>query len=59
VGLRGASITRSAGSRSGGNLAASHRHLVAQHERLDVLGRAVSGESGQHLQNLAQQHVHE
>jgi hypothetical protein len=41
------------------HLAAEHRHLVAQHEEFDVLGSAVSGELGQHLQNLAQQQVHQ
>jgi len=35
-----------------------HRHLVAQHEQLDVLGCAVAGELGQHRQNLAQQQAH-
>jgi hypothetical protein len=40
------------------HLAAQHRHLVAQHQELDVLGSAVAGDLGQHLQDLAKQQVH-
>jgi hypothetical protein len=35
-------------------LAAQHRHLVPQYQDLDVLGSAVAGELGQHVQHLAQ-----
>ena len=35
-------------------LAAQHRYLVAQDQEFDVVGCAVTGELGQHLQHLAQ-----
>jgi hypothetical protein len=34
------------------DLVAQHRDLVAQHQEFDVLGSAVAGELGQHLQHL-------
>jgi hypothetical protein len=34
---------------------AEHRDMVAQHEEFDVFRALVTGESGQHLQHLAQQ----
>jgi hypothetical protein len=40
-------------------LAAQHRHLVAEDQEFDVLGSAVAGELGQHLQHLAQQQVNQ
>jgi hypothetical protein len=33
-------------------LPAQEGHLVPEHEQLDVLGAAVAGELGQHLQDL-------
>jgi hypothetical protein len=36
------------------HLAAQHRHLVAEYQDLDILGSAVAGELGQHLQDLAE-----
>ena len=52
---RAASTTRSPGCRSGPvNLATQDRDLVAQNQKLDVLGAAVAGELGQHLQDLTQ-----
>jgi hypothetical protein len=41
------------------DLAAQHRDLVAQHEKLDVLGAAVTRKLGQHPEYLAQQRVHQ
>ena len=41
------------------HLPAQHRHLMAEHQQFDVLGPAVAGELGQHLQHLAQQQVHQ
>jgi len=41
------------------HLTPQHRHLVAQHQQLDVLRPAVPGKLGQHPQDLAQQHVHQ
>jgi hypothetical protein len=41
------------------DLAAQHRHLMAQDHQFDVLGCAVADKLGQHLQHLAQQHVHQ
>jgi hypothetical protein len=38
-------------------LSAQHRDLMAQHQKFDVLGPAVAGELGQHLQHLAQKQV--
>jgi hypothetical protein len=38
-------------------LAAGHRDLVAEYKEFDVLGSAVAGQLGQHLQRLAQQQV--
>jgi hypothetical protein len=35
------------------DLPAQHRQLVARYEQLDVLGAAVAGELGRHLQDLA------
>jgi hypothetical protein len=34
------------------HLPTQHRHLMPQHEQLDVLRAAVPGELGQHLQDL-------
>jgi len=41
------------------HLAPQHRHLVAQHQQLDVDRPAVPGKLGQHPQDLAQQQVHQ
>jgi len=41
------------------NLATQDRDLVAQNQKLDVLGAAVAGELGQHLQDLTQQEVNQ
>jgi hypothetical protein len=38
-------------------LPAEQRDLVAQHEKLDVLGALAAGQLGQHLQQLTQQQV--
>jgi hypothetical protein len=35
------------------DLSAQDRHLVPQHQDFDVLGAAVAGELGEHLQDLA------
>jgi hypothetical protein len=40
-------------------LPAQHRHLMPQNQEFDVLGPAVAGELGQHLQHLADQQVHQ
>jgi hypothetical protein len=40
-------------------LAAEHRHLVAEYQEFDILGSAIAGELGQHLQHLAKQQVHQ
>jgi hypothetical protein len=40
------------------HLAAQHRHLVAEYQYLHILGPAITGDLGQHLQNLAKQQVH-
>ncbi|MGW4464743.1 hypothetical protein [Micromonospora sp. NPDC004704] len=42
-----------------GHLAAQHRHLMAEHQDLHILGPLVAGELGQHLQDLAKQQVHQ
>jgi hypothetical protein len=41
------------------HLPAQHRDLMPQHEQFDVLRTAVAGELGQHLQDLAQEQVHQ
>ena len=41
------------------HLTPQHRHLVAQHQQLDVLRPTVPGKLGQHSQDLAQQQVHQ
>jgi hypothetical protein len=41
------------------DLPAQHCHLVPQYQQFDVLGAAVSGELGQHLQDLPQQLVYQ
>jgi hypothetical protein len=41
------------------HLAAQHCHLVAEYQDLDILGAAVAGELGQHLQDLAQEELHQ
>jgi hypothetical protein len=41
------------------DLATQDRDFVAQHQELHVLGSAVAGELGQHLQDLPQQEVHQ
>jgi hypothetical protein len=40
------------------HLPAQHRHLMPQHQQLDVLRSAVLGELRQHLQGLTQEQVH-
>jgi len=37
------------------HLAAQHRDLMAQNQEFDVLSAAVTGELGQHPQDLAEQ----
>jgi hypothetical protein len=39
------------------DLPAQDSHLVPQHDQFDVLGPAVAGDLGQHLQGLPQQPV--
>ena len=41
------------------DLPAQHRHLMTQHQQLDILGAAVARELGQHLQDLPQQQVYQ
>jgi hypothetical protein len=56
---RAASTTgRPVGAR-GGVLPAQHRHLMAEDQELDVLGSAVAGELGQHLQHLTQKQLYQ
>jgi hypothetical protein len=41
------------------DLPAQDRDLMAQHEQFDVFRAAVAGELGEHLQDLAQEQVHQ
>jgi hypothetical protein len=40
------------------DLPAQHRHLVPQHQQLDVLGATITGELDQHLHDLLEKLVH-
>jgi hypothetical protein len=41
------------------HLPSQDRDLVAQHQQFDVLGAAVTGELGQHLQDLPDEQIHQ
>ena len=41
------------------DLPTQYRHLMPSDKQLDILGATVAGELGQHLQDLAQQQLHQ